>query len=171
MNNLRTKTKECLFHASIFQKQCSIVHLNTCRVKFISIGNYTCMCNWFGSKITHTHSIRPTHRQNVCQWSLDRKLETQSFSWNHCLFEIIFTRHVFKCTMEHCFWKILAWNRHSFVLVLRLFIHFPFDQHRHNVCQWSLDRKLETQSFAWNHCLFEINFTRHVFKCTIEHCF
>ena len=88
MNNLRTKTKECLFHASIFQKQCSIVHLNTCRVKFISIGNYTCMCNWFGSKIAHTLSIRPTHRQNVCQWSLDRKLETQSFSWNHCLFEI-----------------------------------------------------------------------------------
>ena len=35
-----------------------------------------------------------------------------------------FTRHVFKCTMEHCFWKILAWNRHSFVLVLRLFITF-----------------------------------------------
>ena len=88
MNNLRTKTKECLFHASIFQKQCYIVHLNTCRVKSISIGNYTCMCNWFGSKITHTHSIRPTHRQNVCQWSLDRKLETQSFSRNHCLFEI-----------------------------------------------------------------------------------
>ena len=35
-----------------------------------------------------------------------------------------FTQHVFKCTIKYCFWKILAWNRHSFVLVLRLFITF-----------------------------------------------